>query len=92
MRFSAEADLIKARTREGMVVARAAGKLRGRNPKLTPAREALMVDLHRTGQKNPSDLADLFGVGRSTVCRALQRAGADVPAPAGSTAASAAAE
>ncbi len=35
-----EADLIKARTREGMAVARAAGKLRGRKPKLTPAREA----------------------------------------------------
>ncbi len=40
-----EADLIKARTREGMAVARAAGKLRGRKPKLTPAREALLVDL-----------------------------------------------
>ncbi len=86
-----EADLIKARTREGMAVARAAGKLRGRKPKLTPGREALMVDLHRTGQKNPSDLADLFGVGRSTVYRALQRAGADVPAPADSPAAPAAA-
>ena len=46
-----------------------------------------MVDLHRTGQKNPSDLAELFGVGRSTVYRALQRAGADVPTPAGSPAA-----
>jgi DNA invertase Pin-like site-specific DNA recombinase len=53
-----EADLIKARTPEGMAVARAAGKLRGRKPKLTPGREALMVDLLRTGQKNPSDLAD----------------------------------
>ncbi len=87
MRFSAEADLIKARTREGMVVARAAGKLRGRNPKLTPAREALMVDLHRTGQKNPSDLADLFGVGRSTVCRALERVAGDTSSSNGAEAA-----
>jgi len=55
-------------------VARAAGKLRGRKPKLTPTREALLVDLHRTGQKSPSDLAELFGVGRSTVYRALERA------------------
>jgi len=70
-----ESDLIKARTREGLAVARAAGKLRGRKPKLTSAREALMVNLHRTGQKSPSDLAELFGVGRSTVYRALQRAG-----------------
>ena len=69
-----ESDLIKARTREGMAVARAAGKLRGRRPKLTPAREALLVELHRTGQKSPSDLVDLFNVGRSTVYRALERA------------------
>jgi len=87
-----EADLIKARTREGMAVARAAGKLRGRKHKLTPGREALMVDLHRTGQQNPSDLAELFDVGRSTVYRALQRAGTDVPAPAGSASAPAAGE
>ncbi len=69
-----ESDLIRARTREGMAVARAAGKLRGRKPKLTPAREALLVDLHKTGQKSPSDLAALFGVGRSTVYRAIGRA------------------
>ena len=78
-----EADLIKARTREGMAVARAAGKLRGRKPKLTPAREALLVDLHATGQKSPSDLAELFGVGRSTVYRALQRAEQGSAAAAG---------
>jgi DNA invertase Pin-like site-specific DNA recombinase len=69
-----ESDLIRTRTREGLAVARAAGKLRGRKPKLTPAREALLVDLHKTGQKSPSDLAELFGVGRSTVYRALDRA------------------
>jgi len=52
-----ESDLIKARTREGLAVARAAGKLRGRKPKLTPTREALLVDLHRTGQKSPGATA-----------------------------------
>jgi len=78
-----ESDLIKARTREGMAVARAAGKLRGRKPKLTPTREALLVDLHNTGQKSPSDLAALFGVGRSTVYRAIERA-TGTTAPAGS--------
>ncbi len=77
-----ESDLIKARTREGLAVARAAGKLRGRKPKLTPTREALLVDLHRTGQKSPSDLAELFGVGRSTVYRALERAATETAAAA----------
>jgi len=34
-----EADLIRARTREGMAIAKAKGKLKGRKPKLTPAQE-----------------------------------------------------
>jgi len=72
-----ESDLIMDRTRGGLAVARAAGKLRGRKPKLTPAREALLVDLHKTGQKSPSNLAELFAVGRSTVYRALERAAGD---------------
>jgi DNA invertase Pin-like site-specific DNA recombinase len=33
-----ESDLIKMRTREGMKVARATGRLRGKKPKLSPAR------------------------------------------------------
>jgi DNA invertase Pin-like site-specific DNA recombinase len=70
-----ESDLIKRRTREGLAVARAAGKLRGRKPKLNPRQEAHLVDLHRAGEKNPAELAELFGVGRSTVYRAIERAG-----------------
>jgi DNA invertase Pin-like site-specific DNA recombinase len=70
-----ESDLIKMRTREGLTVARAAGKLRGRQPKLSPPQEAHLVELHRAGEKNPAELAELFGVGRSTVCRAIERAG-----------------
>jgi len=70
-----ESDLIRMRTREGMAVARAAGKLRGRKPKLSPRQEAHLVELYRTGDKNPADVAELFGVGRSTVYRAIERAG-----------------
>jgi len=69
-----ESDLIRMRTREGMV-ARAAGKLRGRKPKLSPRQEAHLVELYRAGEKNPADLAELFGVGRSTVYRTIERAG-----------------
>jgi DNA invertase Pin-like site-specific DNA recombinase len=75
-----ESDLIRMRTREGMAVARAAGKLRGRKPKLNARQEALLVELFRDGSKSPADLAELFGVGRSTVYRAVQRA-AEVPSP-----------
>lgn len=62
------------RTREGLAVARAAGKLRGRKPKLSPSQEKHLVDLRRTGEKNPAELAELFGIGRSTVYRAIERA------------------
>ncbi|MGI8803555.1 MAG: recombinase family protein [Solirubrobacteraceae bacterium] len=70
-----ESDLIRMRTREGLAVARAAGKLRGRKPKLTHKQEEHLVALHRAGEKNPAELAELFGVGRSTVYRAIERAG-----------------
>jgi DNA invertase Pin-like site-specific DNA recombinase len=51
-----ESDLICKRTREGMAVARAAGKLRRRRPKLTPRQEAHRVELHKTGAKSPGEL------------------------------------
>lgn len=69
-----ESDLIRMRTREGLDVARAAGRLRGRKPKLTPRQQAHLVEQHASGEKNPSELAELFGVARSTVYRALERA------------------
>ena len=69
-----EADLIRARTREGMAIAKAAGKLRGRKPKLTASQEKHLVQLHRTGAHTTSEIAELFGVARSTVYRAIQRA------------------
>ena len=70
-----EADLIRARTREGMAIAKAAGKLRGRKPKLTASQEKHLVQLHRTGAHTTSEIAELFGVARSTVYRAVQRVG-----------------
>ncbi len=70
-----EADLIRMRTREGMDVAKAKGRLRGKQPKLTPRQQAYLVALHQTGEHRPAELAELFSVGRSTVYRTLQRAG-----------------
>lgn len=68
-----EADLIRLRTREGMRVAKANGRLRGRQPKLNFRQETDLVALHRAGEHSVAELADLFGVGRSTVYRAIQR-------------------
>lgn len=69
-----ESDLIRMRTKEGLEVARAAGRLRGRKPKLTPNQERHLVELHRAGDRTSSELAELFNVGRSTVYRAIERA------------------
>ena len=70
-----EADLTRARTREGMAVAKAKGRLRGKQPKLSPKQEAHLVKLHHAGEHTSSELAELFGVARSTVYRAVARAG-----------------
>ena len=69
-----ESDLARMRTREGMKVARAKGRLRGKQPKLSPRQEAHLVALHGAGQHTISELEELFSITRSTVYRALARA------------------
>jgi DNA invertase Pin-like site-specific DNA recombinase len=69
-----EADLIRMRTREGMKVALAKGRLRGKQPKLSPRQEAHLVTLHNAGTHTSAELAELFSVARSTIYRAIQRA------------------
>jgi DNA invertase Pin-like site-specific DNA recombinase len=68
-----EADLARMRTREGMKVARAKGRLRGRQPKLSPKQEAHLVELYRAGEHTISELEELVSVTRSTVYRAIAR-------------------
>lgn len=68
-----EADLIRMRTREGMAVARAKGKLRGKKPKLSERQQAELRRMHATGDYSVSDLAELFSVSRPTVYRVLAR-------------------
>ena len=67
-----EADLIRLR-REGMRIAKAKGRLRGKQPKLNPRQEAHMVALLKSGEYSTAELGDLFGVARSTVYRAIGR-------------------
>jgi DNA invertase Pin-like site-specific DNA recombinase len=77
-----ESDLIKMRTREGMEVAKAKGRLRGKKPKLSDAQEEHLVELWRAGRHTSAELAELFSVARSTVYRAVRRAGEPMPEPA----------
>jgi DNA invertase Pin-like site-specific DNA recombinase len=69
-----EADLIRARTREGMRVAKAKGKLRGKKPKLTPAVEGHLVAEFHSDEYSVNELARRYGIGVATVYRAVERA------------------
>jgi DNA invertase Pin-like site-specific DNA recombinase len=68
-----ESDLIRMRTREGMAIARAKGKLRGKQPKLSEKQQKELGRMHATGEYSISDLAELFSVSRPTVYRTLNR-------------------
>ena len=66
-----EADLIRMRTREGMAIANAKGKLRGRKPKLSEKQRKALWRMHDTVEYTISDLAEVFSVSRPTVYRTL---------------------
>jgi DNA invertase Pin-like site-specific DNA recombinase len=68
-----ESELIRLRTREGMKVAKAKGRLRGKQPKLSQRQEAHLVALLNGGDYSTAELTDLFGIARSTVHRAVGR-------------------
>ena len=68
-----ESDLIRMRTREGMKIARAKGKLRGKKPKLSEKQHRELRRMYDTGDYSISDLADVFAVSRPTIYRTLQR-------------------
>ena len=63
-----------------MKVAKAKGRLRGKQPKLSPPQEAHIVGLYCAGERSVSELEELFAVTRSTVYRAIRRAGKSLAA------------
>ena len=79
-----EVDLLRMRTREGMAIARANGRLKGKQPKLNPRQRSHLLSLHEAGQHTISEIAELFSVSRATVYREITRARR---CPASSTAA-----
>ena len=68
-----EADLIRMRTKEGMAIARAKGKLKGKKPKLSDKQHKELRRMYDAGEYSISDLAELFSVSRPTVYRTLTR-------------------
>ncbi len=70
-----EADLIRMRTREGMAIAKTKGKLRGKQPKLSPKQQNELKLIHETGDHSISDLAKIFAISRPTVYSTLNTVG-----------------
>ena len=68
-----ESDLIRARTREGMQVAKAKGRLRGKQPKLSGTQQRHLMEIHEAGTHSTTEIAELFNVARSTVYRTIDR-------------------
>lgn len=68
-----ERDLIRERTKAGLQAAKARGRLGGRRPKLSPQQLAhakkLLADPETTG----AEVAETFGIARSTLYRSIGR-------------------
>lgn len=66
-----ERDLIRSRTAEGRAARVAKGLRLGPKPKLRKAQVARIRSDYATGRFTPTELATLYGVGRSTILRVL---------------------
>lgn len=62
-----EPDPISMRTHEGMRIAQAKGRLRGKEPKSSDKQEIRLRELHADGEHTMGEIAELFSVGWSTV-------------------------
>jgi DNA invertase Pin-like site-specific DNA recombinase len=69
-----EVDLLRIRTREGLAIARAAGRLKGTQPKLTARQRVHLLTLVHAGEHTVAELAELFSVSRPTIYREIARA------------------
>jgi DNA invertase Pin-like site-specific DNA recombinase len=68
-----ESDLIRMRTREGMAIAKANGRLKGKPPKLSVAQQKHVMALWGAGTHTQVELAELFKVSRATIYRTIAR-------------------
>src|SRR4051812_34391874 len=78
-----ESDLIRLRTREGMQVAKAKGRLRGKQPKLKPNQAKHLLELHDSGTYAQAELAELLVSGDPRSIGPLSGCGLNPSNPSG---------
>lgn len=66
-------ELIVANTRDGLAAARARGRKGGRRPRLSPEQVVLAQQLYDSRERTVKQIADLFGVPRTTIYGHLDR-------------------
>lgn len=69
-----ERAMLRERTQSGLALARQAGRVGGRRPKLTQGQQQEIVRLVHSGEKTAADAARLFRVHPATISRLLAKA------------------
>ena len=76
-----EGDLISQRTIEGMATAKARGRLKGKQPKLSKKQDAALLKMYDDDDQSVGELGHLFGISRTSAYRAIARGRASQVAP-----------
>jgi DNA invertase Pin-like site-specific DNA recombinase len=67
-----EREIIKERTKLGLLRARANGRIGGGRYKLSVTQQAEAIKMIRVGEKSQAEIAELFNVDRSTISRMMK--------------------
>lgn len=76
-----EREILRERTKEGLKAARARGRKGGRREVLSPAQQQKIRTDLEAGLCSPRELAELFGVSRTTIWRIAKSAQKEKEAP-----------
>lgn len=69
-----EADVASQRTKEGLAIAKAKGRMKGRAPRLSRRQHAKVLAEYESGEVTITELMEDYDVSRATVYRTLDRA------------------
>lgn len=67
-----ERELIRERTKTGLMSAKAKGRVGGRPNKLTPQQVKMVKDMMASGNYKVNDICEQFGISRSTLYRNIK--------------------